>query len=196
MTSRPSSGPRRARHTRGGPLVFAVALAALVVPALAGAHGTLAPAAAPGGVAQQFELTVPNDRLDAEIVGVTLELPDEAVLESAEAEQPRWAVTSSETSVHWTGGPIESSTTETFAFIARLPAESGPQQFTLVESYDDGDGAPFPLTVAATAAETGGSGGDGTMAAVALVLAALALVVTTSALAVALRTPGGGLTLL
>ena len=187
MTSRPSSGPRRARHTRGGPFVFAVALAALVVPAHAGAHGTLAPAAAPGGVAQQFELTVPNDRLDAEIVGVTLELPDEAVLESAEAEQPRWAVTSSETSVHWTGGPIESSTTETFAFIARLPAESGPQQFTLVESYDDGDGAPFPLTVAASAGEPGGPGGVGPIAAVARVLAAGGRGGGAGALAVALR---------
>jgi uncharacterized protein YcnI len=160
---------------------------ALIWTSTAGAHGTLAPAAAPGGVAQRFELTVPNDRLDADVVGVTLELPQGAVLESAEAEQPRWAVTSSETSVSWTGGPIGSSTTETFAFVARLTARSGPQQFTLVESYDDGAGAPFPLTVVATGAAAADGGGDGAVAAVALVLAALALGVSTIALVLVLR---------
>jgi uncharacterized protein YcnI len=186
--SRPPAGPPRARHVRGGPFpVVAIALVAFLVPSVAGAHGTLSPATAPAGGSQRFELVVPNDRLDADIVGVTLELPEGVVLESAEAEQPRWAVTSNQTSVDWTGGPIESSTAETFAFVARLPAESGPQEFTLVESYDDGGGAPFPLTVVATGAATGGSGGDGTVAAVALVLAGLALVVATSALALALR---------
>jgi uncharacterized protein YcnI len=167
--------------------VAVFALAALVLVPVAGAHGTLTPAAAAAGVSQRFELVVPNDRVDADVVGVTLALPQGAVLESAEAAQPRWAVASGEASVRWTGGPIESSTTETFAFVARLAAESGPQEFTLVESYDDGDGAPFPLTVVATGAATGGSDGEGTVAAVALVLAALALVVSTIALALALR---------
>lgn len=168
--------------------IAAIAVAALVAAPVAGAHGTLTPTSAPGGVTQRFELTVPNDRLDADIVGVTLELPQGSQLESAEAEQPRWAVTSSETAVRWTGGPIESSTTETFAFTARLPAESGPQRLTLVESYDDGDGAPFPLTVVATGATAAGGGRDSTLAAVALALAVLALVVATTALALVLRT--------
>ena len=167
--------------------VGVAALAALATASAASAHGTLTPAAASAGSSQRFELVVPNDRSDADLVGVTLDLPQGAVLESAEATQPRWAVTSSKTSVHWRGGPIEGSSTESFAFVARLPAESGPQQFSLVESYDDGDGAPFPLSVAVTGAAATGAGGDGTAATVALVLAALALVVATTALALVLR---------
>ena len=88
------------------------ALVVLVAAPAAGAHGTLSPAAAPVGATQRFELVVPNDRLDADVVAVTLGLPQGAVLESAEAEQPRWAVSSTETSVRWAGGPIESSTFE------------------------------------------------------------------------------------
>ena len=170
--------------------VAAIAVAALVAAPVVDAHGTLTPASVPGGVTQRFELTVPNDRLDADIVGVALELPQGSMLESAEAQQPRWAVTSSARSVRWTGGPIESSTTETFAFVARLPAESGPQQLTLVESYDDGDGAPFPLTVVATGASAGEEGDDSSLAAAALVLAALALVVATISLALVVRMRG------
>jgi hypothetical protein len=77
---------------------------------------------------------------------------------------------------------------ETFAFTARL-GEAGPGEFLLVETYDDGETPPFPITVVATGSAgsaDGSDGSDGTLAAVAVVLAALALVVSTVALAVAL----------
>jgi uncharacterized protein YcnI len=165
----------------------AITATMLVVVPEAAAHGTLTPAAAPAGTSQRFELTVPNARLDADILGITLELPDGAMLEAAEAAQPRWAVTSSESSVNWSGGPIDRGSAETFAFTARLPTDAGPSEFTLVESYDDGDGAPFPITVVATGAMPVGDGSDDTLAAVALVVAMLALLVATIALALAFR---------
>jgi uncharacterized protein YcnI len=169
-------------------LAFAAITATLlVVVPEAAAHGTLTPAAAPAGTSQRFELTVPNARLDADILGITLELPDGAVLESAEAAQPRWTVTSSESSVRWSGGPIDRGSAETFAFTARLPTDAGPSEFNLVESYDDGDAAPFPITVVATGATPVEDGSDDSLAAVALMVAMLALLVATIALALALR---------
>ena len=173
--------------SRRGLAFAAIAAAMLVVAPEAAAHGTLIPAAAPAGTSQRFELTVPNARLDADILGVTLELPVGALLESAEAAQPRWAVTSSESSVRWSGGPIDRGSAETFVFTARLPGDAGPSEFTLVESYDDGDAAPFPITVLATDVTPNDDGSNDTLAAVALVLAILALLVATGALALALR---------
>jgi uncharacterized protein YcnI len=188
---RSSDGPFKAPRRRCGSLAFVtVAAVALVAAPVAAGHGTLTPSTAAAGASQRFELTVPNDRLDADIVGVALALPAGAALESAEAEQPRWAVTSTETSVRWTGGPIERTTTETFAFVARVPTESGPVQFTLLETYDDGDAAPFPMTVVTSGPAGAGDGGDDVVATIALVLAALALTVATIALALALRTRG------
>jgi uncharacterized protein YcnI len=168
-------------------VLAAIAATALVATSVAAAHGTLSPAVTAAGVSQRFELTVPNARLDADIVAISLEMPDRVVLESAEASQPRWAVRSDESSVRWTGGPIDRGSAETFAFTARLAAEAGPAQFTLVESYDDGDAAPFPITVVASGPTGGSDDSDGSLAAVALVLAMLALLVAAGALAVALR---------
>ena len=143
------------------------------------------PSAVAAGVAQRFELTVPNARLDADIVAVSLAFPAGAALESAEAAQPRWAVTSGDSSVRWSGGPIDRGSAATFAFTARL-GEAGPAEFLLVETYDDGETPPFPITVVATGSAGSADGSDGTLAAVAVVLAALALVVSTVALTVAL----------
>jgi uncharacterized protein YcnI len=179
----------RASPTGGSIALIALVAAALVVAGPAGAHGTLAPSAVAAGIAQRFELTVPNARLDADIVAISLELPSGAALESAEAAQPRWAVTSDESTVRWTGGPIDRGSAETFAFTARL-GEPGPAEFLLLETYDDGESPPFPITVVATGSAGSAEGSDGTLAAVAVVLAALALVVATVALAVALGRRG------
>jgi uncharacterized protein YcnI len=161
--------------------------AALVAAPAALAHGTLAPATAAAGSAQRFELTVPNDRLDADIVAVTLRLPSEVELESAVAEQPRWGVASDDGEVTWSGGPIERLSSETFAFTARLPGEAGPLELTLVETYDDGEAAPFPIRVTVTGTESA-SGGSDTLGAAALVVSILALGLATAALLIALRT--------
>ena len=199
MTSRSPSGSRGARRFGGGPfasrraMVAGVAvLVALAVAPTAIAHGTLTPTTAVAGVAQRFELTVPNDRLDADLVAISVALPEGGVLESAEAQQPRWTVASDASTVRWTGGPVERGSAETFAFVARMPADSGPAEFSVVETYDDGDAAPFPLTVAGTSVE-GAAGGDAdAMATIAVVLAALALAVSTIALVLVARTHRSG----
>jgi len=168
-------------------VVAAGAAIALVVPTTAFGHGTLTPATAAAGSSQQFELTVPNDRLDADIVGVTLRLPTGFELEAATAEQPRWSVGSSNGEVVWSGGPISRASAETFAFTARLSADPGTAELTLVETYDDGEAAPFPIAVTVTASAVA-TGGSDTLGAAALVVSVLALGVATAALLVALGT--------
>jgi uncharacterized protein YcnI len=159
----------------------------------ASGHGTLIPLTAPAGATQSFELTVPADRADADITGVSLRMPDDVSVESAEARQPLWAVTWDDEGVSWQGGPIERGSAETFRFTARMPAEAGTVELTLVETYDDGEAAPFPIAVTVTGGESGSSD---TLAVAAMVAAVLALGVATAALAVALRgrrpqTPSG-----
>jgi uncharacterized protein YcnI len=166
-------------------LVAAVAVA-LIAAAGASGHGTIAPASAQAGSSQAFELTVPNDRLDADIVAVALRLPSGIELESAKATQPLWAVSSAGNLVTWQGGPIARASAETFSFTARMPSQSGSVELTLLETYDDGDAAPFPITVDARTSSNGGSG-SGTTGTFALVLAALSLAVSTAAVLLALR---------
>jgi hypothetical protein len=132
-----------------------------------------------------FELTVPADRLDADIVGVSLRVPDGVSVESAEARQPLWAVTWNDEGVVWQGGPIDRGGTETFRFTARMPADATTVELALVETYDDGEAAPFPIAVSVTGG-VGGSSSDSIEIA-ALLAALLALGVATAALAVALR---------
>lgn len=169
-------------------LLGAAAAWALVVTPGAPAHGTLTPTTATAGATEQFELVVPNDRADADIVAVTLRLAPGLRLETAQAEQPRWALSSTEDTVTWRGGPIERGSAQAFSFTARVPSQPGSVELELVESYDDGDGAPFPLAVSVTgAAATTGGGSSSTLVAIALAVAVLALGVATAALVVALR---------
>jgi uncharacterized protein YcnI len=149
------------------------------------AHGTLSPVTAPAGATQTFELTVPADRPDADVTGVALRVPEGMTIESAEARQPLWAVAWDEEGVSWEGGPIDRGAAETFRFTARMPPEPGGAELALVETYDDGEAAPFPIAVTVTGGE--GSSSDDTLAVAALVVALAALGVSTAALVVALR---------
>ena len=157
---------------------------ALVVAPSALAHGTLTPVTATAGSTQSFELVVPADRLDADIVGIDLRVPPGVVVETAEARQPLWTVVWDEDVISWGGGPVDRGGAETFRFTARMPADAEVAEFELVETYDDGGSAsPFPLSVAISGTETGG---DDTIAVAALVIALLALVAATAALALAI----------
>lgn len=161
------------------------AAAALACASPAGAHGTLAPAAAVAGTTERFELIVPNDRQDADIVAISLGLPAGMRLETAEARQPEWTVSSSGNTVTWEGGPVARGSSETFAFSATVPARPGKVELTLVERYDDGVGTPFPLALSVSGGSGGGS--SGTVAAIALAVALAALGVSTLALVLVLR---------
>jgi uncharacterized protein YcnI len=169
------------------PLALAgVLVVSLVATPTASAHGTLTPASAPAGSLQEFELVVPNERDDADVVAVALHLPDGARLETAAGAQPLWAVTPEENVVAWNGGPIDRGSAQAFSFTAELPNEPGPVEFTLVESYDDGDAAPFPIPVFVTESDSGG-GSVSSLALVALLLAIAAVIIASVALVVALR---------
>jgi uncharacterized protein YcnI len=167
--------------------LIAAAAAALAGASVAGAHGTLAPVEGAAGTTQRFELTVPGDRPDADVVAVALRLAPGMRLETATAEQPRWSVSSSAETVRWSGGPIARGSAETFAFSAHLPSQPGRVELTLTESWDDGPGAPFPIALLVTGAAPAGGTTPDTVAALALGVAVLALAVASLALAIALR---------
>jgi uncharacterized protein YcnI len=174
------------RSTRALTACALALAAALACAAPAGAHGTLTPAAAVAGTTERFELIVPNGRQDADIVAVSLGLPAGMRLETAEARQPEWTVSSSGNTVTWEGGPVARGSSETFAFTAAVPTRPGEVELTLVERYDDGAGAPFPLALSVSGG-SGGGGSSGTVAAIALAAALAALAMSTLALVLALR---------
>ena len=161
-------------------------MALVTVPVAAG-HGTLAPATAEAGRTQAFELTVPGDRLDADVVGVALRVPAGVEIVSAEAEQPLWSVSWDDEGVTWEGGPIDRGGAGTFRFTARMPPEPGPIELSLVERYDDGVAAPFPLGVAVAGGDAAGGDSSDRVAVAALLVAILALIASTAALALSLR---------
>ena len=168
-------------------MVLAAAVAAaLLVPGEARAHGTLTPPSAVADTVQAFELIVPGDRPDAEIVGVELRAPDGLVVESAEARQPLWTVTWDDEAVQWQGGPVPRGGAESFAFTARLPSDEGRVEVTLVESYDDGEEAAFRIPLGVTSA-AGDDGDVSGVAVAALVIALASLALSTAAIVVALR---------
>ena len=132
-------------------------MALVAVPVAAG-HGTLTPVTAEAGSTQAFELTVPGDRLDADIVGVALRVAGGVEIVSAEAEQPLWSVSWDDDGVSWEGGPIDRGGAGTFRFTAQMSSEPGLTEFSLVETYDDGVAAPFPLSVAVAGGDAAGTG--------------------------------------
>jgi uncharacterized protein YcnI len=158
---------------------------ALVAAPAALAHGTLTPAVAEAGSDQAFELIVPADRLDADITGVALRVPEGVEVIAAEAEQPLWTVIWDDAGVSWEGGPIDRGSSATFRFTARMPPDGGVAELTLVETYDDGVAAPFPLPVTVSGDETGSSSQG--LALAALLVAIAALAASTAALALALK---------
>jgi uncharacterized protein YcnI len=164
------------------------ALLALLVPATASAHGSIVPTAAVPGTVQRFVVTVPNTLLGGpSIVGFSVTVPDDARVESAEANQPRWAATVSGRTITWAGGPVE-ELGEDFAFRARLPDGEGSVTFQGQERYGDGSGIHFPLAVTVTRSAALGGGpsvgtdsSDDDLAWVAIGLAGTALLVSLGA---------------
>jgi uncharacterized protein YcnI len=155
---------------------------ALLAPATASAHGSIAPTAAASGTVQRFVVSVPALLGGQTIVGFSVTVPAEASVESAEANQPRWSASVRGGTITWEGGPIE-GVGEDFAFRARLPETEGAVTFEGRERYRDGSSLRFPLAVTVTrtagAAATGSSDDD--LAWIAIALAATALLLALGA---------------
>jgi uncharacterized protein YcnI len=128
----------------------AAALAMLLVPGTAGAHGSIQPTAAGAGAVQRFVVTIPNTPQGGpEIVGLTIAAPEAATLESAAASPPGWSAEVGARTIEWHGRPLAGLSAE-FAFIARTPSSEGTYAFVGWELYRGGAGVRFPLAVTVT----------------------------------------------
>ena len=159
---------------------LAAGLLALLAPGAAYSHGSIVPTAAASGTVQRFVVTVPALLGGPDVVGFSLTVPPEAVVESAEANQPRWAATVSGRTITWTGGPLEGPG-EDFAFRARLPGSEGSVTLQAQERYRDGSGLRFPLAVTVTRGAAAAADSDDELAWVAIALAGTALLLALGA---------------
>jgi hypothetical protein len=166
-------------------LTAALAALALLAPSAAGAHGSIAPTAAPAGASQRFVVTVlPTIAGGPQMTGLTITAPMGVTIESAEANQPLWSASVSGSTITWQGGPLE-GVGEEFAFLARTPDAEGTYDFVGQERYGEVVGPQFALAVTVTglaatplAPETDGDDG---LAWLAVALAATALLLALGA---------------
>ncbi len=114
-----------------------VLAAALILPAGAAAHVTVAPPFVEEGVATEISLTVPNERPPHATVAVSATMPAGISIESAAAPEG-WSATVNGSMVTWSGGRIEGRG-ET-AFSLRILADVSPGTYAVAasQSYDDG----------------------------------------------------------
>jgi uncharacterized protein YcnI len=141
----------------------AIAAAALIAPAAAGAHVTLQPDSAPAGGFARLDVRVPNERDDAGTVKVAVQMPPGVATASYEPV-PGWsvevtreqldepidvhgeAITEQVSQVTWTGSPrrggiIEPGQFQDFGLSLRVPdGEPGDElTFKAVQTYQGGE---------------------------------------------------------
>lgn len=128
------------------------ALAALALPAWAGAHVTLSPPFVEAGVETTVAFETPNERPPHATVGLVVEAPA-GVSFSAVTPPKGWRLHLETTRVEWTGGRIEGA--RTFEFRVRVLARTraGNQVFRAVQRYDDGEDVRWPATLSVLPAE-------------------------------------------
>lgn len=152
--------------------VVAVALLALALAPSAGAHVGVAPTLVEPGSSQLFVFTVPNDEGETPVTGLRIGLPRGATLGAVEAK-PGWTATSGNGTVSWRGGRIPSGQFTTFALRAAVPQTQGTIFFTARETFADGPGPTFRVSLVVAPirggpAPRGSDGGAGTLGKVAL----------------------------
>jgi uncharacterized protein YcnI len=167
------------------------AVAALLLPACAWAHGTIRPGLAAPGSTRNFTVLIPVTAQSPPVVGLSIAAPSGVTIVSAASAPPRWSATVRGSTVTWRGGPIPPGSFDSFGFEAALPSRAGTISFSGRELYADGAAPPFKLNVVLFA---GGSrsvsnpsdDGTRTLALFALVLAIVAVMLAAVALVVSL----------
>lgn len=134
---------RSTRRWRRLGIVAAIAL--LVSPAVAQAHGTIAPQPVPSGKTR-FVVSVPNSSVNVPITGFRLKAPAGVTIAEAESEFG-YRGSSTPTSAEWTDGSVGPPDTAMFAFTAVIPAGSTRVVFLGEELYGPIESGDFPLPV-------------------------------------------------
>ena len=112
-------------------------LAALVLPACALAHVTIAPPFVNDGIASKISFEAPNERAPHATIELRTSAPPGVRIVSA-AAPPGWRVALSGSTVTWSGGRIEGTRTVAFPLRVLAKVRAGTYSFLSAQRYDDG----------------------------------------------------------
>jgi len=179
----------RARGARSLIVAVAVAGAALLVPAFAGAHARISPPVSLKGKLQLYSLTVPTEKEDATTTKIAMTVPAGFGIDSFVPPPPGWTQKVQQTGsgdsavitkVTWTGGKTPTDQDSLFQFLAQADS-SKTYTFQVQQTYSDGSivnwsGSEQSESPAPTIeVEDSLGGGSSTLAIIALIIGALGL---------------------
>jgi len=116
--------------------VLAAATLALIVPAAAGAHVTIAPPFVEDGVETEIVFETPNERPPHATTTLSVTAPPGIAVASATAP-PGWSANVNGSTVRWSGGRIENRAAVTFPMHVRAQVRAGTYSFGAIQTYDD-----------------------------------------------------------
>jgi uncharacterized protein YcnI len=112
-------------------------LLALVIPAAASAHVTVAPPFVEDGVETAILFETPNERPPHATTAVSLTAPPGIAVISATAPAG-WLATVEGQTATWSGGRLEDRTAVSFPMRIQAHVRAGTYVFAAVQTYDDG----------------------------------------------------------
>src|SRR5262245_2343296 len=118
-------------------LVLAAAAAALLLPALAAAHVTIAPPFVQDGVETSITFETPNERPPHATTALSVTAPAGVAFGVASAPAG-WKARVSGSKVTWSGGRIEGRSIVGFPVRVTAKVRAGTHPFNAVQTYDDG----------------------------------------------------------
>jgi uncharacterized protein YcnI len=118
-------------------LALVAATIALVVPAAAAAHVTIAPPFVDDGVESEIAFATPNERPPHATITVRATAPPGISVVSATAPAG-WREAVDGSTVTWSGGRLGDRTTASFPMRIVARVRAGTYAFTSVQTYDDG----------------------------------------------------------
>ena len=119
-------------------LAFLVAALALVLPATALAHVTIAPSYVDANTTSTITFQTPNERPPHATVSLSVDAPPGVALERV-APPPGWTLELTTTSATWSGSKIEGRRTVGFPVRVLARTRAGDHAFRAVQRYDDGE---------------------------------------------------------
>jgi uncharacterized protein YcnI len=110
---------------------------ALLWPAAAGAHVTIAPPFVQDGIKSTIAFQTPNERAPHATVGLSVTAPPGVAVDSAQAPKG-WQAKISGSTVSWSGGKLTGRTTVDFPVTITAKVRAGTHPFAATQTYDDG----------------------------------------------------------
>jgi uncharacterized protein YcnI len=118
-------------------LALAAVATALLLPAVAAAHVTIAPPFVQDGIASTIVFETPNERPPHATTALSVTAPPGIAVDGADAPSG-WHARVNGSTVTWSGGRIEGRTTVRFPLRITARVRAGTNPFAAAQRYDDG----------------------------------------------------------